>query len=184
MLRWMAIGCAVLGLLVGMYLQRILQNVDDKKEFKLTFLRTPLAAAIFVPIGIALILFFVYNHTIEVFEGIVWPDFYSKNWLLCSVFIAVIAGILAGFLNILEHAFDQSNIPKKAGILCFSPLAIIIGFLSMLGMVGSGSLCGIAIGRIYECPITGAWTGACIAVVVLAVEGGIFWPVLLPDDEA
>jgi hypothetical protein len=181
---WALIGCAILGTVVGALLKRVLKSMDDSNEFRLTLLRTPPAAAILVPFGTATILLVAYNHSSDVFNQVVWPDFYFQNWLVYSIVIAVLAAILAGLLNVLEHTFEQSGLLVRAGILCCSPLAICLGFVSMVGMIGCGLLTGAVVGRAYGSPITGAWTGACIAVVVLAVEGGIFWPAYFPITNA
>jgi hypothetical protein len=180
-LLWTVVACDILGLVVGLLLKQILQSVDDdNNQFKLTLLRTPIAAAILVPFGFATVLLVAYNHTLEVLDKVVWPEFYSQNWLLYSIAIGVFAAILAGMLNVLEHSFGQANILARAGILCCSPLAIVIGFSSMAGMIGCGLFGGNAVGRFYDSPIAGAWTGTCVAVVFLVVEGGIFWPAYFP----
>jgi hypothetical protein len=87
---------------------------------------------------------------------------------------------VVGLLNDLERTFPGASFFAKLAILCCSPLAVCIGLASMAGMIGSGLLGGLAVGRLYGCPITGAWIGMCLAVIVLAIEGSIFWPLYFP----
>lgn len=80
---WLAvIACAVVGLVVGRLLKRVIPPAKDSGA-DLALLRTPIAAAILVPFGMATILLVAYNHTAQALEGIVWPEFYSKNWIWC-----------------------------------------------------------------------------------------------------
>lgn len=173
--RWVTLVCAAFGLIVGLLLKRVIQPPKDPRT-EPAFLRTPVAVAIFIPFGIATILFVAYNHTAQVFEGVVWPKFYSENWLWCSIAAAVVGYILAALLNTWERAFAQSSFLVKAEIIFCSPLSVCVGVLVMSGLIGSGLLGGFVFGGFYGCPITGAWIGTCIAIAALAIEKGVFWP--------
>jgi hypothetical protein len=177
--RWVALACAAFGLIVGLLLKRVIQPTEDAGT-ELAMLRTPVAAVVLIPVGIATILLVAYNHTTQALEGIVLPKFYAENWILCSLAAAVVGYILAMLLNTWERAFAQASLVVQMAIICCFPLAVCVGLVVMVGLIGSGLLGGSAVGRFYGCPITGAWMGTCIAVAALAIEKGVFWPAYLP----
>jgi hypothetical protein len=171
--------CAVVGLLVGMVLKSFVRKVNPTMP-ELTIFRTPLAVAILAPLAIASCVMIVYNHTPRALEAIVWPEFYARYWILHSIAVASAAAIAAGLVNELERTFANSVFFAKIVTLCCLPFAVCLGLASLLGMIGGGLLAGLAVGRWYECPLAGAWTGVCVAVIVLAVEGNVFWPLYFP----
>jgi hypothetical protein len=170
--------CAVAGFVIGLLLMKVVQPVGNGSGPPL--LRTPVAAAILIPTGIATILLAAYNHTPQVLDEIVWPDFYFRNVVVYSGLAAVVGAMLAGLLNVCERAFDDSSLLTKMGIICCVPLAVGVGLASVAGILGGGLLGGFIIGRCFECPITGAWTGGCVAIAILAVQSGVFWPAYFP----
>jgi len=172
---FIAIACAVVGFIVGLLLKRVVQPAEDTGT-EPALLRTPVVAAILAPVGIATILLVAYNHTAQVLEGVVWPEFYSKNWIWCSVAAAAAGFILAKLFNTWERAFPQASFFVKLEIICCSPFTACVGIVVMAGLIGSGSLVGYAVGQFYGSPIAGAWMGTCIAIVALAFEKGVFWP--------
>jgi hypothetical protein len=175
-----ALLCALGGLLAGMLLTNVMPPTEKNDKGELPLYRTPLAAAILIPLGIGTILVVAYNHTPQVFDRIVWPEFYVKNIAMYSVVAAVAGAILAGFLNVCEQAFNDSNVLVKMGITCCLPFAVGVGLASVAGILGGGLLGGVGVGRFFGCPITAAWTGGCLAFALLATQGGIFWPAYFP----
>jgi hypothetical protein len=175
-----ALLCALVGLLVGMLLAKVIQPAAKGNTGQLSLLRTPLAAALLVPVGIATILLVAYNHTPQVLVKVVWPEFYFQNMVTYSIAAAVVGAILAGFLNVCEQAFDRSTPFVKAGITCCLPLAVGVGLASVAGLIGGGLLSGVAVGRLFGCPVTGAWTGGFLGVAFLAIQGGVLWPAYFP----
>ena len=174
-----AIACAIVGLVVGLLLKRGISPAKDSGA-DLAPLRTPIAAAIFIPVGIATILLVSCNHTVQILENVVWPEFYSKNWMWCSVSVAIVGFIVAKLFNTWERAFAQAPLLVQMATICCSPFAACVGLVVMAGFIGSGLLGGFAVGRFYGCPITGAWMGTCLAVFALAFGGRIFWPSYFP----
>jgi hypothetical protein len=172
--------CALGGSLLGLFLAKVIRPSEPEDKGRLSLLRTPLAAAILVPIGIGTIVFLVYNHTSAVLDNIVWPEFDMKSMVIYAIVAAVAGANLAGFLNVCEQAFERSNMLVKLGITCCLPLALVVGIASVLGLIGGAILSGVLIGRTYDCPFTGAWTGFCLAITFLAIRGGIFWPAYFP----
>jgi hypothetical protein len=170
--------CAVIGLVVGLLMRKVVQPADTGSTSEVSFLRTPGAAAILIPIGTAAILLVAYNHTPQALDEIVWPDFISLA--MYCIPVAVVGAISAGLLNVCERAFERASLLVKAAIICCLPLAMCVGVGSVAGIIGSGLLGGLAVGQCFECPVTGAWTGVCIAVAFLAVQSGIFWPAYFP----
>jgi hypothetical protein len=100
--------------------------------------------------------------------------------MTCVVLIGLPCAVATGLLNEWERAFERAPLWRKAAILCTTPLALGIGVVLMAGMIGYGLMIGVSIGGNHGYPVTGAWTGACIAIMVLALEGGVFWPIYFP----
>jgi hypothetical protein len=179
---WWAIGaCAAFGFIIGLCVkEHITPPVDPKKEFELPFLRTPIAAALLVPVSVATILLVICNHTSQIADKIVWPGFYFNFWVPWSVLIGILGAMAAHLLNDLERAYEKSTLSVRVGILCCWPLAIIVGALLTTGMIGGGLLLGATFGQNHGCPIFAGWIGMCLSLIVLAFEGDIFWPVYFP----
>ena len=130
--------CAVVGFVVGLLLMKVIQPADNGNGSGPAPLRTPVAAAILIPTGIATILLVAYNHTPQVLEEIVWPDFYFKNVAVYSGVAALVGAMLAGLLNVCEHAFERASLLVKMGIICCLPLAVCVGLASVAGIIGDG----------------------------------------------
>jgi hypothetical protein len=172
--------CAIAGLLIGLLLAKVIQPSDGSNKGGLSLFRTPLAAGVLIPFAVAASILVAYNHSPWVLHGIVWPDFYFKNVVVYSVVIGMASAILAGFLNEREQAFGHATLLGKLAIIGCLPLAVVVGLASLAGLIGAGLLGGLAIGYCLSCPVTGVWTGSCLAIALLATQSGIFWPVYFP----
>ena len=178
--RLVVILCAIAGLLIGLLLAKAIRPSDGNSQGGMSLLRTPLAAGIFTPFAFAASVFVAYNHTPRLLNEIVWPEFVFKVVIFYSVVIGMASAILAGFLYERAKAYPQATFFEKLKTICCLPLAVLIGLASVVGMVGAGLLCGLAIGNHLGCPITGVWMGGCLAVALLAIQSDIFWPAYFP----
>ncbi len=180
-LRLSLVACALFGLIVGIAMKQRFEIAAPKKEFGRTFLRTPTVAMVLTPIGIATLLLAYYNHTPKLFAGIKWyPSFYFDHWIIFSVITAVFGAILVAMFNVLELTFEKAEFRLRLKIMCCWPIAISLGLIIIMGVLGTGLFTGAAIGRNYGYPIIGAWSGVCAAAVALALMDDIFWFAYFP----
>jgi hypothetical protein len=176
-----AVPCIVAGVLLCLLLAKMFQPGDGgSKGGGMSLLRTPLAAGILIPFAFAVGVLVVYNHTTQVFYGIVWPDFYFKNVIIYSVIIGMTSLILSGFLNQLERTFPNASVFRQFGTLCCIPLAFAVGLATLAGVLGAGLLGGLGIGYWLHCPLTGTWMGGLLAAAFLVTQRGILWPAYFP----
>lgn len=191
MLYWTTVTCVAIGAVLGCWLRRALLTADAKSPAKpdmrarvaRTLLRMPLVSAVLVPCGVAMIVLFVYNPMPRLLDGIVWPKVYREYWWAVSACIALAAAVLAGLLNERERKYKGSLFFDKVTTLCCLPLAVVIDLMTTAGLVGAGVLCGMVLGELCRCPIAAAWTGAFAAIAILALDGGIFWPLYFPESK-
>jgi hypothetical protein len=169
-----AIG-GIFGLTVGLLLKWAMPS-SDRELFDPPLLRTPGAATVLVPMGLATIMLVIGNYTAGTLERLVWPDFYAKYWFGWSAIAAFSGYVLVKLLNTWERAFPLANFLIRFEIVCCSPLTVCVSSIIVAGVVGTGLLGGFVVGRFCGCPMTAAWTGTSIGVIVLAIEGGVFWP--------
>jgi hypothetical protein len=181
-LRTAIIAGACFGFLVGLLLMQLMGPSSRKNDMEPPILRTPTAAAFLALVAVIAILFISYNHTLQMLNTIVWPDYLSM-WVIVIVISAFGSSILMGLLNEFERIFEKSTFSIKMGILCCWPIALFAGTVLMAGVMGCGLLAGFAIGRTYGCPIATGWMGMCFAVIAAAFSENIFWPIYFPTPK-
>jgi hypothetical protein len=178
---WLSVAaCAGVGLIVGLTLKDLAGPSPPRKEFELPLLRTPIAAALLIPLSVATIVLVACNHTPQAIVKAAWPELYRSYAVVWSILSGIAGAALAHALNDMERAYEKAKPHVRAGIACFVPVAVVFGILMMVGMIGGGLLGGAALGQARGCPTVGGWTGACIATILLSLGDDIFWPIYFP----
>jgi hypothetical protein len=174
------LACAGVALFVGLILKDLVGPIPPRKEFELRLLRTPIAAALLAPLGVATIVLFACNHTPQAIGKVVWPELYRSYVVVWSILSGIAGAALACLLNDMERTYEKAKPHVRAGIACFGPVAICFGLLLMAGMVGGGLLAGSMLGQARGCPTVGGWTAACIAAIFFALGDDVLWPAYFP----
>jgi hypothetical protein len=171
---------AAFGLIVGMLTALLTEPINPKKEFELSPLRTPLFGAILFPGAATLVPLAMYNHSAQIFLQLDLPGWYFNYFFYWFIVTGLVGAACNAFLSDAEQSYEKAKFHERMQILCCWPFAICVGLVLILGGLGYGLMAGYAFGKIYNCPIFGAWEGVCIAVILLAFHEDLFWPLYFP----
>lgn len=149
--------------------------LDGGGKGRTSVLRSPAAALVLVPLGLAAILTATPNVCPQVLKHSLSIRLCCQHWMpVCGV-AALIAAITADFVNTSELSFQRFNVVQRAGaICCLLPMGILVVTANVIGLVGGGIFLGAMVGRLFSCPMTVAFIAAVLSVGFLSTQDSLF----------